>query len=94
LSGYSRAEGRRIGIGYRNPLSRRILKLSNGRPPPRASEWVRPGMRLGLGTGSTARHVVDLLGQKVKNGLDVDGGPDLGGHPRAGRALRHQAFDA
>jgi len=41
----------------------------------RALEWVRPGMRLGLGTGSTARHFVDLLGQKVKNGLDVIGVP-------------------
>ncbi|ODT71288.1 MAG: ribose 5-phosphate isomerase A [Pelagibacterium sp. SCN 63-23] len=32
---------------------------------------VRSGMRLGLGTGSTARHFVDLLGQKVAAGLDV-----------------------
>ncbi|MEO8758739.1 MAG: ribose-5-phosphate isomerase RpiA, partial [Devosia sp.] len=32
---------------------------------------VRPGMRLGLGTGSTARHLVDLLGDMVKSGLDV-----------------------
>ncbi|OAM79315.1 ribose-5-phosphate isomerase RpiA [Devosia elaeis] len=32
---------------------------------------VRPGMRLGLGTGSTARHFVDLLGEKVAAGLDV-----------------------
>jgi ribose 5-phosphate isomerase A len=31
---------------------------------------VRPGMRLGLGTGSTARHFVDLLGQKVAAGFD------------------------
>ncbi len=31
---------------------------------------VEPGMRLGLGTGSTARHFVDLLGQKVASGLD------------------------
>lgn len=31
---------------------------------------VRPGMRLGLGTGSTARHFVDLLGEKVAAGLD------------------------
>ncbi|MFN3671569.1 MAG: ribose-5-phosphate isomerase RpiA [Bosea sp. (in: a-proteobacteria)] len=37
----------------------------------RALEMVRPGMRLGLGTGSTARHFVDLLGQRVANGLDV-----------------------
>jgi ribose 5-phosphate isomerase A len=37
----------------------------------RALEFVRPGMRLGLGTGSTAQHFVDLLGERVKAGLDV-----------------------
>jgi ribose 5-phosphate isomerase A len=37
----------------------------------KAIELVEPGMRLGLGTGSTARHFVDLLGAKVKAGLDV-----------------------
>lgn len=37
----------------------------------RALEWVRPGMRLGLGTGSTAKHFVDLVGERVKGGLDV-----------------------
>ena len=37
----------------------------------RALEEVRPGMKLGLGTGSTARHFVDLLGEKVAAGLDV-----------------------
>ena len=31
---------------------------------------VQPGMRLGLGTGSTARHFVDLLGARVRDGLD------------------------
>jgi ribose 5-phosphate isomerase A len=41
----------------------------------RALDWVRPGMRLGLGTGSTARHFVDLLGEKVRGGLDVVGVP-------------------
>jgi ribose 5-phosphate isomerase A len=41
----------------------------------RALEWVRPGMRLGLGTGSTARHFVDLLGEKVRGGLKVTGVP-------------------
>ncbi len=40
-----------------------------------ALEQVRPGMRLGLGTGSTAAHFVDLLGAKVKDGLDVVGVP-------------------
>jgi ribose 5-phosphate isomerase A len=32
---------------------------------------VRPGMRLGLGTGSTARYFVDLLGAQVHRGLEV-----------------------
>jgi ribose 5-phosphate isomerase A len=32
---------------------------------------VRDGMRLGLGTGSTARHFVDLLGERVAQGLNV-----------------------
>jgi ribose 5-phosphate isomerase A len=41
----------------------------------RAVEFVRPGMRLGLGTGSTARHFVDLLGERVRAGLDVVGVP-------------------
>lgn len=37
----------------------------------KALEDVRPGMRLGLGTGSTARHFVDLLGERVAAGLEV-----------------------
>jgi len=37
----------------------------------RAVEFVRPGMRLGLGTGSTAKHFVDLLGERIRGGLDV-----------------------
>lgn len=37
----------------------------------RAIEFVRPGMRLGLGTGSTAKHFVELLGERVRGGLDV-----------------------
>jgi ribose 5-phosphate isomerase A len=36
-----------------------------------ALEFIRPGMRLGLGTGSTARHFVELLGDLVKSGLEV-----------------------
>lgn len=35
-----------------------------------ALEEVRPGMRLGLGTGSTAKHFVDLLGEKVAQGFE------------------------
>ncbi len=41
----------------------------------RAVEFVRPGMRLGLGTGSTARHFVALLAERVRGGLDVVGVP-------------------
>jgi ribose 5-phosphate isomerase A len=41
----------------------------------RALDHVRPGMRLGLGSGSTARHFVDLLGERVRDGLSVIGVP-------------------
>ena len=41
----------------------------------RALEHVRDGMKLGLGTGSTAKHFVDLLGEKVRAGLNVVGVP-------------------
>jgi ribose 5-phosphate isomerase A len=40
-----------------------------------ALDFVRSGMRLGLGTGSTARHFVDLLAERVRDGLDVVGVP-------------------
>ena len=41
----------------------------------RALDFVRPGMRLGLGTGSTAARFVELLAERVKQGLDVIGVP-------------------
>ena len=41
----------------------------------RALEFVRPGMRLGLGSGSTAKHFVELLAERVHAGLDVIGVP-------------------
>jgi ribose 5-phosphate isomerase A len=37
----------------------------------RALDFVAPGMRVGLGTGSTARHFVELLGERVRQGLSV-----------------------
>jgi len=37
----------------------------------RAVEFVRPGMRLGLGTGSTARAFIELLAERVRAGLDL-----------------------
>src|SRR5215218_2320694 len=41
----------------------------------RALQDVESGMKLGLGTGSTARHFVDLLGERVRGGLKVVGVP-------------------
>ena len=35
----------------------------------RALDLVEPGMRLGLGSGSTANHFVELLGERVRAGL-------------------------
>ncbi|MBB3807957.1 ribose-5-phosphate isomerase RpiA [Pseudochelatococcus contaminans] len=52
----------------------------------RAVALVEPGMRLGLGTGSTARHFVALLGERVRQGLDVVGVP-------TSEATRRQAED-
>jgi ribose 5-phosphate isomerase A len=37
----------------------------------RALELVRPGMNLGLGSGSTAHRFVDLVGERVKAGLQI-----------------------
>ena len=37
----------------------------------RALEQVADGMKLGLGTGSTAKHFVELLGEKVRAGMKV-----------------------
>src|SRR5205085_3497181 len=37
----------------------------------RALDFVRSGMRLGLGTGSTARPFVELLAERVRAGLNI-----------------------
>ena len=41
----------------------------------KALTYVEDGMRLGLGTGSTAKHFVDLLAERVRGGLKVIGVP-------------------
>src|SRR5262249_3345922 len=51
------------------------MEALKGQAAARALEQVRDGMKLGLGTGSTARHFVDLLGEKVRAGLKVVGVP-------------------
>ena len=53
----------------------------------RAVALVRPGMRLGLGTGSTARHFVDLLGAEVRKGLEIVGVPTSEATARQAREL-------
>ncbi len=41
----------------------------------RVLDFVEDGMRLGLGTGSTASAFVELLGERVASGLDIIGVP-------------------
>ncbi len=36
-----------------------------------ALDYIEDGMKVGLGTGSTANHFIDVLGEKVKEGLNV-----------------------
>lgn len=40
-----------------------------------ALKFVKPGMNIGLGTGSTANHFIEALAAKVKEGLDIKGVP-------------------
>ena len=40
-----------------------------------ALKFVKPGMNIGLGTGSTANHFIEALSVKVKEGLDIKGVP-------------------
>jgi ribose 5-phosphate isomerase A len=40
-----------------------------------AVEFVQDGMIVGLGTGSTAKHAVDAIGEKVKAGMKLIGVP-------------------
>lgn len=46
---------------------------------------VESGMRLGLGSGSTALHVVRMLGERVRRGLDIVGVPTSRETARAAR---------
>jgi len=41
----------------------------------RAADFVRDGMKLGLGTGSTAAFLVEILGRRVAQGLKITGVP-------------------
>ncbi len=49
-----------------------------------ALTYVKPGMKIGLGTGSTANYFIDALGELVKGGLNVSCVPTSGAtHKRA-----------
>jgi len=54
------------------PMDREALKRQAGEA---AAALVTPGMRLGLGTGSTVRYTIEALGRAVAAGLDVVGVP-------------------
>ena len=41
----------------------------------RSMEYVKDGMRVGLGTGTTSKHVLELLGERVRAGLQIVGVP-------------------
>ncbi len=41
----------------------------------RSMRYVEDGMRVGLGTGTTSKHVLELLGERVRGGLKIVGVP-------------------
>jgi ribose 5-phosphate isomerase A len=57
-----------LNFGHEATMSSDLYKAQAAA---QAIEYVEAGMRLGLGTGSTAAKFVDLLGQRVREGLDV-----------------------
>jgi ribose 5-phosphate isomerase len=55
----------------------------------RAAEWIRDGMTLGLGTGSTVRHLLDVIAERRAGGewLRVVGVPTSEDTAARSRAL-------
>ncbi|HEY0786741.1 MAG TPA: ribose-5-phosphate isomerase RpiA [Acidobacteriaceae bacterium] len=41
----------------------------------RSMEFIEDGMRLGIGSGTTVRYVIEMLGERVRDGLKVIGVP-------------------
>ncbi len=56
-------------------MSASNLELLKQQAAVKAAESIRDGMVVGLGTGSTARHVILALGERVKKGLRIKGVP-------------------
>jgi ribose 5-phosphate isomerase A len=65
----------RSGRAALNSDNRKRLDDCKRAAAERAVAFVVPGMRIGLGTGSTALHFVDLLGARVRDGLAVTAVP-------------------
>ena len=55
------------------PTSTPEREVLKAKAAARALELIEPGMRVGLGTGSTARYFVEGLGRMVSRGVDVIG---------------------
>ena len=68
-------EAKSAGIEANGTRPRMDVDLRKRAAAAAAVELVQPGMRVGLGTGSTARHFVDLLAKRVREGLDIVGVP-------------------
>ena len=69
----------------------RQLKIEAARA---ALDFVEGGMRLGIGTGSTAEEFIRLLAAKVADGLDVVGVPTSERTATLCRESRRPADDA
>ncbi len=56
----------------------------------RAVEFVESGMTLGLGTGSTTRYAIEMIGQRLREGTlsDISGVPTSSGSARLAQELR------
>lgn len=65
-------EAAAAGSGEDTEMDAQALKVEAARL---ALGFVEPGMRLGIGTGSTAEAFIRLLGGRVADGLDVVGVP-------------------
>src|SRR6516165_10095167 len=62
-------------LGYACAYRAGMRHASNSMNTVPSPDQLKPGMRLGLGTGSTARHFVELLAARVRAGLDIVGIP-------------------
>ena len=56
---------------YRRQMSKNLKKMAGIA----ALDFVRDGMKLGIGTGSTAEAFIEVLAEKVANGLSIVGVP-------------------